>query len=424
MAQSLDNLSRTWSDAGTTFTAIKYDITDSGSAAGSLLMDLRVGGESRFKTDKDGQATFTVKNTGGTPTLAVVKSGSTSVGITASSGLTITSTTGPVILAPFGTQGVFIGGAYLNIGPSDDVRLLRDAGDTLALRRSTVAQAFRLYGTYTDASNYERGSLTANSDGFTLGHEAAGSGTKRPVRILGPSLASAETASALEVLQTWDTTGTPTALKVQVTDTDSSGSSLLMDLRVGVTSRFYVVKNGDMVTGRGYVSSLTVQPTGGYVAWRNEGTFLRSDADNVLDQRNSTNAQESRIYGSYTSAAKYQRMSVKTVREVTPALTSGSTYVSTIAIPAYAHLVGVTTRVNTAITGATTYSVGDGTDADLWGASIPIAVDSESRTADFTDIAAVGPAATARTVTLTANGSDFTAGVVEICLHYLTTEAD
>lgn len=117
-------------------------------------------------------------------------------------------------------------------------------------------------------------------------------------------------------------------------------------------------------------------------------------------------------------------MSVKTVREVTPALTSGSTYVSTIAIPAYAHLIGVTTRVNTAITGATTYSVGDGADADLWGASIPIAVDSESRTADFTDIAAVGPAATARTVTLTANGSDFTAGVVEICLHYLTTEAD
>ncbi|NDC18692.1 MAG: hypothetical protein EBZ87_00270 [Microbacteriaceae bacterium] len=38
-----------------------------------------------------------------------------------------------------------------------DLNLARDASDILAQRRSTNAQTFRLYNTYTDASNYERG---------------------------------------------------------------------------------------------------------------------------------------------------------------------------------------------------------------------------------------------------------------------------
>ena len=151
--------------------------------------------------------------------------------------------------------------------------------------------------------------------------------------------------------------------------------------------------------------------------------LLYRDAANTLALRNGTNPQEKRVYASYTSSTNYQRTSIKTLRESSGAL-SGATYVSTIAIPAYAVLIGVTTRVTTTITGATTYDVGDGTDVDLWGAAIGVAAGSQSRTADFTAVAATGAAATSRTVTLTANGSNFTGGVVEICLHYLTTEAD
>jgi hypothetical protein len=150
---------------------------------------------------------------------------------------------------------------------------------------------------------------------------------------------------------------------------------------------------------------------------------LARDAANTLALRNGTNAQETRVYGSFTSATNFQRLSIKTLREVSSTL-SGATYTSTIAIPAYAVLIGVTTRVNTAITGATSYSVGDGTTANLWGNNIAIAIDSQSRTADFTAVGAVGAAAASRTVRLTANGSNFTGGVVEICLHYFTTEAD
>jgi hypothetical protein len=43
----------------------------------------------------------------------------------------------------------------LHIG-SNDVVLLKDATNTLALRNSTAAQTFRVYNTYTNDSNYER----------------------------------------------------------------------------------------------------------------------------------------------------------------------------------------------------------------------------------------------------------------------------
>lgn len=150
---------------------------------------------------------------------------------------------------------------------------------------------------------------------------------------------------------------------------------------------------------------------------------LVRDAANTLGLRNGAVAQIANIYGSYTSATDYQRLAIKTIRESTGAL-SGATYTSTATIPAYAVLIGVTTNVTTAITGATSYSVGDGTDVDLWGATIGVADGSESRTANFTAIGSTGAATAARNVVLTANGSNFSGGVVEICLHYLMTEAE
>ena len=48
------NFAQTWNNAGVAFTGWKLNITDSASAAGSLLMDLRVGGASKFSVAKDG----------------------------------------------------------------------------------------------------------------------------------------------------------------------------------------------------------------------------------------------------------------------------------------------------------------------------------------------------------------------------------
>lgn len=48
------DLTDTWNAGGTTFNAIKMNVTDTASAAGSMLIDLQVGGVSRFSITKGG----------------------------------------------------------------------------------------------------------------------------------------------------------------------------------------------------------------------------------------------------------------------------------------------------------------------------------------------------------------------------------
>ena len=59
---------------------------------------------------------------------------------------------------------------------------------------------------------------------------------------------SASSGSVLNLAQTWNTTGSPTAIKLTVTNTASGGSSFLMNLLIGTTSQFRVDKNGNVLT--------------------------------------------------------------------------------------------------------------------------------------------------------------------------------
>lgn len=52
------DLVQTWNAGGVTFETIKVAITSTASAAGSSLIDLKVGGASKFKVDKSGVATL------------------------------------------------------------------------------------------------------------------------------------------------------------------------------------------------------------------------------------------------------------------------------------------------------------------------------------------------------------------------------
>jgi hypothetical protein len=49
------DMADTWTNGATTYTAIKMNVTDTASAAASLLMDLQVGGSSKFAVSKTGQ---------------------------------------------------------------------------------------------------------------------------------------------------------------------------------------------------------------------------------------------------------------------------------------------------------------------------------------------------------------------------------
>lgn len=77
-----------------------------------------------------------------------------------------------------GSDGVrvFNNGCYMftsgEASGSQDIKICRDAANTLALRNSTNANTLRTYGTFTDSSNYQRSALTQNS----LLYEAAGTG--------------------------------------------------------------------------------------------------------------------------------------------------------------------------------------------------------------------------------------------------------
>lgn len=74
---------------------------------------------------------------------------------------------------------------------SPNATLYSDAADILAQRRTTNAQTFRLYNTFTDASNYERGFFRWNTNVLEIGAEAAGTGTQRTISFLGGSNNSA-----------------------------------------------------------------------------------------------------------------------------------------------------------------------------------------------------------------------------------------
>jgi hypothetical protein len=79
-----------------------------------------------------------------------------------------------------------------------DAVLFREAGDTLAQQRTTNAQAFRLYNTFTDASNYERLALrfaTHSTARYALVQpETAGTGAANIGLVLGVTGTGAITA--------------------------------------------------------------------------------------------------------------------------------------------------------------------------------------------------------------------------------------
>lgn len=153
-ATSLVDLATTWLSTTGTPTAIKLNVTDTASNAASNLMDLQVGGVSKFSVNKAGAAF-------------------------ASSGLFggIASTTGVDII--YGRTGVSIGslGAFGftsgTLGDARDALIFRDAPGILAQRNGTAAQTLRTYNNYTSATVFERGTF-----GFPIGTNTLRIGTE------------------------------------------------------------------------------------------------------------------------------------------------------------------------------------------------------------------------------------------------------
>ncbi len=259
--QYLYDLTDTWNNVATTFDAIKINVTDTASAAGSKLLNLQVGGSAKFTVQKDGAVALTGAVTGAT-------------NITASGTVT---------------------------------------ADLLTVTKTTANTA------------------AISSTGY--------------------SLTGSNASSLVDLAGTWNTTGNPTAIKLNVTNTASGASSLLMDLQVGGSSLFAVTKAGAVSLPAGTAAAPAIRSsastgTGIYFSgnnllfsadganrmgldglhnitvsaisvlqWANSGGSIGGtvdlialrDASATLAIRNGTNAQTFRVYNTFTDASNYER---------------------------------------------------------------------------------------------------------------------
>lgn len=185
--------------------------------------------------------------------------------------------------------------------------LFSDAANILAQRKGTAAQTFRIYNTFTDASNYERGFFRWNTNVLEIGAEAAGTGTQRQLRF---PLGTATTSTPLSITQTWNGAGvTFTGLQLNATDTASATGSLLFDFQVGGSSKCRVSKNGDLTITGGF--NCTQNSTLDGIITRQAAMYGGSDANGTLILQNSNfnNFNMLKIGGTSTSFPALKRLS-------------------------------------------------------------------------------------------------------------------
>jgi hypothetical protein len=152
-----------WTSASGTYTGLKVNI-DNGAGGAPLgsgnLLDLQSNGSSKCSVNSAGDFTAAGVTLAGTAFAARTNTGS--VGLYSS--------------GSFGFSSV--GGVTSSTLTLDTV-LRRDAANTFAQRNGTAAQTYRLYNTYTDASNYERLSTTWDTNVCYTKPENLGTGSAR-----------------------------------------------------------------------------------------------------------------------------------------------------------------------------------------------------------------------------------------------------
>jgi hypothetical protein len=182
------DLSGTWNTTGIA-RGILLNITDTASAATSRLLDLRYQGATSFAIGKDGSWTFNSTANSGAGSGSLTPGNTPLFNLVQSTGLR--SSLSPTTLTFFTA-----------IGNTNPVLLTADAANTLAVRNGTNAQAFRLYNTFTDASNYERAFMRWTSNTLEIGTEAGGTGTGRDLRLLANGIARVTCSNSITLSPT------------------------------------------------------------------------------------------------------------------------------------------------------------------------------------------------------------------------------
>lgn len=155
-----------WNNGATTFTAIKMDVTDTSSAAASLLLDLQVGSTSKFSVRKDGL--ISANGFTSTGVLTVSNTFALTGAATLSNTLTISNGGNSTVFA------VTVGNSTVNTianntSISSNKIIHPDAGElTIATGAITVTGSYHTVDTEADAASDDLDTISGGADGMML----------------------------------------------------------------------------------------------------------------------------------------------------------------------------------------------------------------------------------------------------------------
>lgn len=298
-ATSALNIAQTWNTTGTP-TAIKLNVTNSASNAASQLIDLQVGGSSKFKVGLTGNVVIPNNGSFGNANTYIEITDNNRINYIAGSG----SVTGQAhsflsISNSLGTSGETNYMRVLsNFSPTSGTGIFNSLGLLTTINQTGGANGITR-GIYISPT------LTASADYYAI------ESTQGTVKLTDTTKAGSGSlaGSLLDLAQTWNTTGTPTAIKLNVTNTASDAASKLIDLQVSTNTRFDVTKTGFRFAANAnsssgiYYASMSLQPI----------TFFGSDSTAVTINNNIDGGWAAVLFKGNTGATTSQIKSSSTV---------------------------------------------------------------------------------------------------------------
>lgn len=98
----------------------------------------------------------------------------------------------------------------------------------------------------------------------------------------GYSLTGSSAVGAIDIAGTWNTSGSPTAIKVNITQTAIGGTTRFLSFQDTGTDRFFVTAGGG-ATATGLTSTTNIGTAdGGYIGWPSSRALMKSPADGQL----------------------------------------------------------------------------------------------------------------------------------------------
>jgi len=179
------------------------------------------------------------------PTNGLIVAGQVGVGVSPAVGFIIDASAS-------GDQSIRVSTTSTGLNANAAIRLnATTEGSWLLQTGNSGAGSLRFYDSNAGA---DRMRILSTGDVVINTTTSAGKVTIQPsnnavgLSLNGSSLTGANAQSLVDLSQTWNTTGNPTAIKLNVTNTASGATAYLMDLQVGAATQFRVTKAGAIRT--------------------------------------------------------------------------------------------------------------------------------------------------------------------------------